>query len=50
MPMSQELGTTSLLDLVARFQGGFPVLAGQAQTGDVLQNGLIRLSRSLLHP
>jgi RNA polymerase sigma factor (sigma-70 family) len=45
--MSQELGTTSLLDLVARFQGGFPVLAGQAQTGDVLQNGLIRLSRSL---
>jgi RNA polymerase sigma factor (sigma-70 family) len=73
MSMSQELSTTSLLDLVARFQGGdaaaldelvrriggrlerlahkmlrgFPVVRGQEQTGDVLQNALVRLSRSL---
>jgi RNA polymerase sigma-70 factor (ECF subfamily) len=71
--MNQELSSTSLLDLVARFQRGdvaaldelvrrtgqrlerlarkmlrgFPIVRGQEQTSDVLQNALLRLGRSL---
>jgi RNA polymerase sigma-70 factor (ECF subfamily) len=71
--MSSELSTTSLHELLSRFQGGdaaaldelirrtaerlerlarkmlrgFPLVRGHEQTGDVLQNALVRLARSL---
>jgi RNA polymerase sigma-70 factor (ECF subfamily) len=76
--MSRELHTTSLHDMLARFQAGdvaaldelirrtgdrlerltrkmlrgFPVVRAGAQTDDVLQNALVRLTRSLraVHP
>jgi RNA polymerase sigma-70 factor (ECF subfamily) len=76
--MSDALSTTSLLEMLARFQGGdtaaldelirrtgerlerlarkmlrgFPAVRAREQTGDVLQNALVRLSRSLreVHP
>jgi RNA polymerase sigma-70 factor (ECF subfamily) len=71
--MSPDLSTTSLLDLIARYQNGdvaaldalirrtgdrlerlarkmlrsFPVVRRREQTSDVLQNALVRLTRSL---
>jgi RNA polymerase sigma-70 factor (ECF subfamily) len=71
--MSDALSTTSLLEMLARFQSGdaaaldelvrrtgerlerlarkmlrgFPAVRAREQTGDLLQNALVRLSRSL---